>query len=129
MHEWILIVIISLGFLGFFALIIVGGISDDKYRKKQAEESAAVKKKPKEDYPEPETITFHAKVVKMECATRHVGIKQPKLIKEFLVFFEDDEGKAIRLFVDEEYYLSMEVGQVGNLTLIDGELYSFVLDE
>ena len=101
-------------------------IYNDKYEKEQKAKQA---NNPKGDYPEPEELHVHAKVAKMECATRYVGIKQPKLIKDFLVFFEDDEGKAIRLFVDEEYYLSMEVGQVGNLTLIDGELYSFVLDE
>ena len=129
MHEWIVIIVVTLGFLGFFALIIVGEISNDKYRKKQAEESAAVKKKPKEDYPEPEELHVHAKVAKMECATRYVGIKQPKLIKDFLVFFEDDEGTEYRLLVGEEDYCALDVGMTGMLTIIDGELNGFELDE
>ena len=126
MWDWIGMGILAVGLIGVFVLMIVGLVVNTKYEKEQ---KAKQPNNPKRDYPEPEELHVHAKVVKMECATRYVGIKQPKLMKDFLVFFEDDEGKAIRLFVDEEYYLSMEVGQVGNLTLIDGELYSFVLDE
>ena len=115
-----------LGFIGFFAFIIYIAIVNEKYVKEQKAKQA---NKPKEDYPEPETLTFHAKVAKMECATRYVGIKQPKLIKDFLVYFEDDDGTVYRILVDESDYCALEEGMTGMLTLIDGQLNGFELDE
>lgn len=125
-YEWILPILGFLGIIGFFAFAIVMCIYNEKYEKEQKANQAG---KPKEDFPEPEEICVHAKVAKMECATRYVGIKQPKLIKDFLVFFEDDEGTEYRLLVDESDYCALEEGMVGNLTLIDGQLNSFELDE
>ena len=124
--ELIPLILAFLGIIGFFAFSIVMVIYNDKYEKEQKAKQA---NNPKEDYPEPEELHVHAKVAKMECATRYVGIKQPKLIKDFLVFFEDDEGTEYRLLVGEEDYCALEVGMIGKLTLIDGELNGFELDE
>lgn len=124
--EWIPLILVILGVIGFFAFSIVMAISSNKYEKQQKAKQAG---KPKEDFPEPQELCVHAKLSKMECATRYVGIKQPKLIKDFLVFFVDDEGIEYKLLVAESDYCALEEGMVGNLTLIDGQLNSFELDE
>ena len=125
-YEWIAPILGFLGIIGFIVFVIVVGIYNDKYEKEQKAKQAG---KPKEDFPEPVELCVHAKVSKMECATRYVGIKQPKLIKDFLVFFEDDEGTEYRLLVDEADYCALEEGMTGMLTLIDGQLNGFELDE
>ena len=120
--EWIAII----AAIGINALMIVGPIVQVRRRNKNAYKDDET---PKENYPEPEELHVHAKVAKMECATRYVGIKQPKLVKDFLVFFEDDEGTEYRLLVDEADYCALEEGMTGMLTLIDGQLNGFELDE
>ena len=49
--------------------------------------------------------------------------------KHFYVKFRDDDGQIYDIRVSEEYYFAFEKGQTGTLTLLDGKLDSFVLDE
>ena len=51
-----------------------------------------------------------------------------KTVKEFVIVFEDSEGKFRRVLVGEDMYDAFEEGQVGMLTLINGQIDSFVLD-
>jgi hypothetical protein len=46
-------------------------------------------------------------------------------VKEFYVKFRDESGKIYDLRVCEEDYCCFEIGMVGELTLVDGKLYSF----
>ena len=81
---------------------------------------------------EGEIFETHAEVVDMACDTVSVGYqayKLPKAEKHFYVKFRDDDGQIYDIRVSEEYYFAFEKGQTGTLTLLDGKLDSFVLDE
>ena len=74
----------------------------------------------------------HAEVVDMACDVVSVGYqayKLPKAEKHFYVKFRDDDGQIYDIQVSEEYYFALEKGQSGTLTLLDGKIDSFVLDE
>ncbi|MBR2722318.1 MAG: hypothetical protein IKB75_06040 [Clostridia bacterium] len=77
---------------------------------------------------EPEIVTMHAKVADMCCFTESKGTKMPILIRNFFVLFEDDNGQMHKIAVDEELYTAFEIGQVGELTLVDGGVTSYILD-
>ena len=79
--------------------------------------------------PEVQTVDLNVKVIDLMFKTHYEGIKLPKLIKTFLVFFEDENGKVFNIEVSEENFDAFEIGQKGLLTLEDGQLYSFQLDE
>lgn len=79
--------------------------------------------------PKPEKQTFSVTVVDMRCGVKMVGFKTPKAIKEFVVAFESEEFGTFTLPVPEANYLGFEVGQTGRLTLVNGQLYSFVLED
>lgn len=75
---------------------------------------------------------LYAKVIDRICGINTKtsnAYKTVKTVKEFVIVFEDSEGKFRRLLVGENMYDAFEEGQVGTLTLIDGQLDSFVLDE
>lgn len=77
----------------------------------------------------PETVVVHARVVDQCCFTTTVGIKAPKAVKAFFVSFAGDDGMLYKIPVSEEMYDAFEIGQVGELTLINGEVGSYILDE
>ena len=81
---------------------------------------------------EGEIFETHAEVVDMACDTVSVGYqayKLPRAEKHFYVKFRDDDGQIYDIRVSEEYYFALEKGQSGTLTLLDGKIDSFVLDE
>ena len=81
---------------------------------------------------EGEIFEMHAEVIDMACDTVTVGYqayKQPKAQKQFLVKFRGDDSQIFDIPVNEECYFAIEKGQVGTLTLLDGKLDSFILDE
>ena len=82
-----------------------------------------------DSFPQIQTVSFRATVIKCECGTSTIGCRSVKAIKEFLVFFEDESNKVHKFSVPEECYNGLEVGQYGNLTLNSGEFYSFELIE
>ena len=73
-----------------------------------------------------ETIEINVKVVDQCCTTRMIGVKHPKSIEEYFVSFQKDNGESLKLLVPKEFYDGFEIGQVGTLTLVDGEVYSFI---
>ena len=77
---------------------------------------------------EPEVFEGHAVVCDMVCGVDTVGTKQPRAIKSFLIKFKCDGGDILDVYVSEEDYEGFEVGLAGALTLIDGELSSFIPD-
>ena len=81
---------------------------------------------------EGEIFETHAEVVDMACDTVSVGYqayKLPRAEKHFYVKFRDDDGQTYDIQVNEEHYFALEKGQTGTLTLLDGKIDSFVLDE
>lgn len=84
------------------------------------------KPQPVNDTDEFETIEINVKVVDQFCTTRMVGVKYPKSIEEYFVCFQKDNDEVLKLLVPKEFYDGFEIGQIGALTLVDGEVYSFI---
>ena len=123
-----LIAILLPTFIVVFILII---FLDQKINKKKyaAEMKEKEDKEDEEFEREAETVTVHAEIVDMVCGTGMVGsYRLPKSSKTFIIKFSCDDDKTYELRVPEEYYLELSVGQKGTLTLVEGNLYSFVLD-
>lgn len=79
---------------------------------------------------EPQTLTLHVKVIDQNCFVSYVGgAKSPKAVKKFVVFFQDDNEQTHKIAVEEDIYDAFEIGQTGELTLIDGKVSSYILDE
>ena len=81
---------------------------------------------------EGEITTAHAEVIDLECGVTTIGYqayKQPKAVKYFIIHFKYDNGDIIKIPVNEEMYHGFDIGLAGTLTLIDGQLNSFELDE
>ena len=96
----------------------------DKYKKEEEQRIEALLNE------EAEIDTMHVEIVNMICGSGMVGsYRLPKSTKTFLVVFKDDEGEKFELSVSEDVYLSLEVGMCGLLTLVEGKLDSFELDE
>lgn len=125
MLEWFFLGIVGAVIVGFFVLIFWGALAEEKYKK--ANKSAVTPST--EEFPEPESVSFFARVVDLRCDIRYKGTKMPKMIKEFVVSFAKEGGEVIRLHVPEEYYDGFEVGQEGTVTLVDGQLYRFTLKD
>ena len=78
---------------------------------------------------EGEITTAHAEVIDLECGVTTIGYQQPKAVKHFIIHFKYDNGDIIKIPVNEEMYHGFDIGLAGTLTLIDGQLNSFELDE
>lgn len=74
-----------------------------------------------------ETSTFNAEIVDLSCCAMLIGDKYPKAVNVYTVVFVTDKNEQIKLNVPQEMYDGLEVGQKGELTLVEGELYSFVV--
>lgn len=74
-----------------------------------------------------ETSTFNAEIVDLSCRAMLIGDKYPKAVNVYTVVFVTDKNEQIKLNVPQEMYDGLEVGQKGELTLVEGELYSFVV--
>ncbi|MBQ8583643.1 MAG: hypothetical protein IJ488_03425 [Clostridia bacterium] len=121
------IFVIGIGIIGAFVIIFLVFALKAKPSKKEmmAEEDERLNA-------EGEIFETHAEVVDMACDTVSVGYqsyKQPRAEKHFFVKFRDDDGQIYDIQVSEEYYFAFEAGQRGTLTLLDGQIDSFVLDE
>ncbi len=77
---------------------------------------------------EPEVITVHAEVIDMECGVKVFGTKLPRTVKYFIIKFKKDDQDILSIDVPEDCYDGFEVGLSGELTLVDGQLNSFVPD-
>ena len=64
----------------------------------------------------------------MACEVVSVGYqsyRQPRAEQRFFIKFKAESGEIFDLRVSESVYEGFEVGLVGKLTLIDGQLDSF----
>ena len=85
-----------------------------------------------DEFKNPIEENFHAKVIDRICGINTKtsnAYKMVKTVKEFVIVFEDGEGKFRSVLVGEDMYDAFEEGQAGTLTLINGKIDSFVLDE
>jgi hypothetical protein len=117
---------------GIFALMIVviffSVVWDLKKNKKKydAEHEEYIEKTFSE---EAEVEAFHAEIVDMVCGTGMVGsYRLPKAQKTFLVNFKAENGEMREICVSEDVYLSLEIGMSGMLTIVEGNLDSFELE-
>ena len=95
---------------------------------KQSEVKKGIPTKKVEEFKtEFETVKVQAKVIDMNCRVEMIGIKRPKSVKIFTVVFETDAKEIIKIDVPQEMYDGLEKGQHGELTLVEGELYSFII--
>ena len=76
----------------------------------------------------PAELTQYIKVTVVDqyCGAETVG-KSTK--KYFTVIFETDAHETLEYNVPEEMYDGFEKGQTGTLTVVDGYIYGFTLDE
>ena len=107
-----------------------------KKGKKETAENSAVNSEPcakgVDEFEDAIQESFHAKVIDRICGINtktSSSYKMVKTVKEFVIVFEDGEGMFRRVLVSENMYDAFEEGQVGPLTLINGQIDSFVLDE
>lgn len=107
-----------------FALYIRKIIKPYKQREREKAESIS---SPPEIKTEFETVKFRAEIVNLSCRVDMVGIKTPKTVTIYTVEFKTDEKEIIKLEIPQEMYDGLEIGQSGELTLVEGELYSFVV--
>ena len=118
------------GFSCGFIFIIGFGIWIFKITKKQRKELK--NSPPKEinlDEPPTEPTVKKVKVINQFCETKVVGIKQLEAVEEFIITFEEPDGNIFNLPVPKECYDGFETGQKGLLSIIDGKLYGFELEE
>lgn len=124
--------LLLLGGIAIFVIIIIGILdyrkNKDKYLTK--EQYRELEEARLND--EGEITNAHVEVVDLECGVTTIGYqayKQPKAVKYFIIHFKYDNGDIIKIPVNEEMYEGFDIGLTGTLTLIDGKLKSFELDE
>ena len=105
----------------FFVLYIRKVIKP--YRQKENIESDS---SPLEIKTEFETVKFQAEIVNLTCRVEMVGIKSPKAVTIYIVEFKKDD-ELIKIDIPKEMYDGLEIGLIGEVTLVEGELYSFVI--
>ena len=112
------------GGCAFIVFCFVMAVRQNAQRKKESPPPAA----PEETF-DPDYITTRATVIDQSCCVRSEGIKMPKTVRIFTIVFQLDNGEIFKLNVPEETYDGFEIGQVGELTTVDGELLSYILEE
>ena len=121
--------LLLLGGIAIFVIIIMGILdyrkNKDKYLTK--EQYRELEEARLND--EGEITNAHAEVIDLECGVTTIGYQQPKAVKHFIIHFKYDNGDIIKIPVNEEMYRGFDIGLAGTLTLIDGQLNSFELDE
>ncbi len=110
-----------------FAIILAAILSSLIRNRKQGDAKIALHKKRLDIEPTP--VTIHAKVVDVRCFITREGTKIPKVVRHFVVIFQDDNEQTYEIAVKEDIYDGFEVGQIGKLTLTDGNIVSYILDE
>ncbi len=120
----ILIILAGIALCGALVLLMVCCVLLDKSNK-QAKERAPLA--PTDEAPQQET--FDAAVVDMQCRVVTTGGRVPKTVKEYEVYLQREDGTVGRYPVSEEFYQGFEIGQRGCVTLIDGAIYGFSLED
>ncbi len=107
-----------------FALYIRKIIKPYKQRESEKVESISSHLEIKTEF---ETVKFQAEIIDLSCHVDMVGIKTPKTVTIYTVEFKTDEKEIIKLEIPQEMYDGLEIGQSGEVTLVEGELYSFIV--
>ena len=81
-----------------------------------------------DDFSSPNTEILHVRVTEQHCRLAAVGMRSFRNVKTFLIRVRDDFDNEREIELPEELYDAFEIGQIGTLTLVDGEVYSFELD-
>ena len=74
-----------------------------------------------------ETEKFKGEVIDLNYHEEMVGHMTPKLVKNYTVVFQTDDNEKVKIKIPQDMYDGLEVGQYGEVTLVEGELYSFVM--
>ena len=77
---------------------------------------------------EPQKTEIRATVVDVQVGTKWEGIRIPRAVEEYRVFFEDDWGNPFSLEVPKEYFDGFTVGLKGILVMVNDTLYGFTPD-
>ena len=120
----ILFVIFIIAVVAFLAFSVIMYIRQIKRNKLQKEILVTEAPKLKDEF---ETLKIHATVVDLFCRTEMIGTKTPRSVKTFTVVFETDDKEQIKLDIPEEMYDGIELWQSGEVTIVEGELYSFII--
>ena len=96
------------------------------YKQKESEKIESVSSPP-EIKTEFETVKFQAEIIDLSCRVDMVGIKTPKTVTIYTVEFKTDKKETIKLKIPQEMYDGLEIGQNGEVTLVEGKLYSFIV--
>lgn len=118
---FVIFIVVVVAFLTFSVIMYIRQCKRNKLKKETPVTEAP---KIKDEF---DTVKFYATVVDLFCRTEMIGTKAPRSVKVFTVVFETDNKKRIKLDVPEEMYDGIETGQSGEVTVVEGELYSFVL--
>ena len=121
MLEIIFEVLLAIIIVAFVVIIAYSSITGKKKSDKVADIDEYINS-------EGEIITTHAEIIDVDCGTKMVGSKTPKLVEWYLVTFKTGDGEIMEISVDAEMYEGLEVGLKGELTTINGQLNSFLLD-
>jgi len=119
--EWMIVILGALLLVLCTVGIIYAVKNRDKIRANAQREAEAL-------FTEPEAFTARAEVIDQRCAVRSEGTRIARTVTEFCVYFRTEAGEEIALLVPEAYYHSIEIGQTGLVTIVNGELYSFDID-
>lgn len=107
-----------------FALYIRKVVKQQKQREAEKGVPTAVVEEIKTEF---ETIKVQAEVIDLSCRVDMIGTKTPKSVTIFTVTFKTDNNEIIRVDVPQDMYDGLEKGQRGELSLVEGELYSFII--
>lgn len=118
---FVIFIVVVVAFLTFSVIMYIRQCKRNKLKKETPVTEAP---KIKDEF---DTVKFYATVVDLFCRTEMIGTKAPRSVKVFTVVFETDKKKRIKLDVPEEMYDGIETGQSGEVTVVEGELYSFVI--
>lgn len=107
-----------------FALYIRKVVKQQKQREEEKGTPTAEVNEIKTEF---KTIAVQAEVVDLSCRVEMVGTKTPKTVTVFTATFQTNNNEIIKVDVPQEMYDGLEKGQRGELTLAEGELYSFII--
>ena len=120
-------VVVGGGSLFVIFCFVMAGKDYKKYKAQQKENNRNQEPAPVDT--EYTTIMKKATVIEMHCGIKTIGIRTPKTIKEFMIVFQTEQGEVLKFMIPEEMYDGFEKGQTGQLSIVDGGLYGFVLEE
>lgn len=122
--EFILYFVICIGTVTAFAFYIGSVVNKYKQSKGITEPYRPEEVQIKTEF---ETEKFRAEVTDLYCREETVGILTPTTVKIYTVVFRKDYDIQVKIEIPREMYDGLEVGQYGEVTLVEGELYSFIV--